>query len=592
MAENAKIIWDFLLNQGFNKIGVSAIMGNLQCESGLLPNNLQNNYNTTFGMSDEIYTTSVDNGSYTNFVHDSAGYGLAQWTYWSRKQNLLNYAKSKGKSIGDLNTQLEFLVKELKESFPSLFTLLKNATSIASATSQFMIKYEMPADQSASAQQVRINSAQLIYNQFINTTTDTNTEAESVLGQLASSNILLRQGATGTNVKILQEALIKLGYSCGPDGADGDFGINTYKAVVSFQKAEKIEVDGIAGPDTFAHLSKAIKNNAEPAEEVIYLQFGSKGDKVKELQEKLISLGYSCGPDGADGDFGLNTRSALIKFQADNDLSQTGIADNKVFEKFNSATSKAPETSSDAIKKLLEIAQSQLGYHEKASNNYLDDFTANSGSANWTKYARDLNEAGYYNGDKNGYAWCDLFVDWCFYMLANKDAYLAQKVECQTGDGGAGCLYSAQYYRNQNRYSSTPNVGDQVFFGPTGAEYHTGIVEKVFDNYIVTIEGNIMDQVLRQKYTIGESSINGYGHPKYELLSVASTPSNTQSTIQGQGKKVRITADVLNIRHEAGTQYDAVGVYVKDTICELSEIRDGWGKTNRGWICLDYVQEV
>jgi len=55
---------------------------------------------------------------------------------------------------------------------------------------------------------------------------------------------------------------------------------------------------------------------------------------------------------------------------------------------------------------------------------------------------------------------------------------------------------------------------------------------------------------------------------------------------------VRITADVLNIRREAGTQYDAVGVYVKDTICELSEIRGGWGKTNRGWICLDYVQEV
>lgn len=589
MAENAKIIWDFLLNQGFNKIGVSAIMGNLQCESGFLPNNLQNSYNNAFNMTDEVYTSSVDNGSYTNFVHDSAGYGLAQWTYWSRKQGLLNYAKSKGKSVGDLNTQLEFLVKELKESFPSLFTLLKNATSITSATSQFMVKYEMPADQSASAQQIRINSAQLIYNQYVNTTTDINTEAESVLDQLASSNILLKQGSTGTNVKILQEALIKLGYSCGPDGADGDFGINTYKAVVSFQKQEKIEVDGIAGPDTFAHLSKAIKNNAQPAEEAIYLQYGSKGDKVKELQQKLIALGYSCGPDGADGDFGLNTRSALIKFQADNGLSQTGIATNEVFEKFNNATSKAPETSSDTIQKLLEIAQSQLGYHEKASNAYLDDFTTNSGSNNWTKYARDLNEAGYYNGDKNGYAWCDLFVDWCFYILTNKDADLAQKIECQTGDGGAGCLYSAQYYRNQNRYFSTPNVGDQVFFGPTGAEYHTGIVEKVFDDYIVTIEGNIMDQVLRQKYTIGESSINGYGHPKYELLKSA---SSAQSASQEQGKRVRITADVLNIRREAGTQYDAVGVYVKDTICELSEIRNGWGKTNRGWICLDYVQEV
>ena len=55
MADNSKFIWDFLLNQGFNKIGVSAIMGNLQCESGFLPNNLQNTYNNSFNMSDDEY---------------------------------------------------------------------------------------------------------------------------------------------------------------------------------------------------------------------------------------------------------------------------------------------------------------------------------------------------------------------------------------------------------------------------------------------------------------------------------------------------------------------------------------------------------
>lgn len=67
------------------------------------------------GYNDATYTAAVDNGTYTNFVKDSAGYGLAQWTYWSRKQAMLAFHQSKNKSIGDLQTQLEFLIKELSD---------------------------------------------------------------------------------------------------------------------------------------------------------------------------------------------------------------------------------------------------------------------------------------------------------------------------------------------------------------------------------------------------------------------------------------------------------------------------------------------
>ena len=62
----------------------------------------------------------MDNGSYDNFIKDSAGYGLAQWTYWSRKQALLEFAKAEGKSIGDLSLQLDFIWKELSESYSGL----------------------------------------------------------------------------------------------------------------------------------------------------------------------------------------------------------------------------------------------------------------------------------------------------------------------------------------------------------------------------------------------------------------------------------------------------------------------------------------
>ena len=71
--------------------------------------------------------------------------------------------------------------------------------------------------------------------------------------------------------------------------------------------------------------------------------------------------------------------------------------------------------SSNYLSKVLKIAEAEVGYLEKASNSQLDSKTANAGSANYTKYARDLdNISGFYNGKKNGYPWCDVFIDWCF----------------------------------------------------------------------------------------------------------------------------------------------------------------------------------
>ena len=71
--------------------------------------------------------------------------------------------------------------------------------------------------------------------------------------------------------------------------------------------------------------------------------------------------------------------------------------------------------------KVIKIALAEVGYREKASNAFLDDPQANAGSGNWTKYARDLAAAGYYNGSKNGYAWCECFVDWCFFKAFGPD---------------------------------------------------------------------------------------------------------------------------------------------------------------------------
>ena len=86
----------------------------------------------------------MDSGRYTNFVHDKAGYGLAQWTYWSRKQALLAFCKAAGASVGDLDTQLRFLMKELSESFKSVLGLLMTTTSVREASDAVLLQFERP----------------------------------------------------------------------------------------------------------------------------------------------------------------------------------------------------------------------------------------------------------------------------------------------------------------------------------------------------------------------------------------------------------------------------------------------------------------
>lgn len=164
-----KAIWTFLMDKLGNAYGVAGLMGNLYAESALNPTNLQNSYEKKLGYSDESYTSAVDNGSYINFVHDSAGYGLAQWTYWSRKQNLLQYAQSKKMSIGSLTVQLEFLYKELSESYKSVLNTLKTAKNIRTASDAVLTKFEKPANMGTSVQEKRASYGQKYYDKYAST---------------------------------------------------------------------------------------------------------------------------------------------------------------------------------------------------------------------------------------------------------------------------------------------------------------------------------------------------------------------------------------------------------------------------------------
>lgn len=250
---------------------------------------------------------------------------------------------------------------------------------------------------------------------------------------------------------------------------------------------------------------------------------------------------------------------------------------------------------------VIAVAIGELGYFEKASNSQLDDKTANRGSANWTKYARDFDEKypKWYNGKKNGNEWCDMFVDWCF--LTAFGYADALRLLCQPERScGAGCTWSARYYKEKGQFfTSNPKMGDQIFFGTSIDNCtHTGLVEKVDASKVYTIEGNTDNQSARRSYALNNSRIVGYGRPKYAGVGTTTpaTPAKpsagSQTTIadykigdvvQFTGKKHYVSSQASNgVSCKAGKA--KVTSIAKGAKHPYHLVNQGGGCTVYGWV--------
>ena len=201
------------------------------------------------------------------------------------------------------------------------------------------------------------------------------------------------------------------------------------------------------------------------------------------------------------------------------------------------------------VEQLLSVAGAEVGYLEKASSSRLDSPTENAGNANFTKYARDLDRLKFYNGPKNGFAWCAVFVDWCFVRAFGQETALKMTGQ-SLGGYGAGCAESVRYYKAMGRfYRYNPQAGDQIFFaGAKGGMAHTGLVERVSGGTVYTIEGNTSGAsgvvangggVCRKSYPLSYSRIAGYGRPKFEIVEETMTGKEIYEALQGYLKTMR-----------------------------------------------------
>lgn len=240
-SSNESLIYNWLVkNSGLNTAAIAGILANLNAESGFKSTNLQQTYEKKLGYTDATYTAAVDDGSYTNFIKDSAGYGLVQWTYWSRKQGLLEYAKSKKASIGDYIMQLEYMLKELKNYSKVWKTLTSTANTEAGAYECGRIicyDFEAPAARETS-QVTRGNSAKEYFKKYTKSTA-TETPAPTPVAPTTAKTYVLKTKVKGYNnaadAKAKKNAKTTLAagtyyiYNKYPNGYNGMMNITTDK---------------------------------------------------------------------------------------------------------------------------------------------------------------------------------------------------------------------------------------------------------------------------------------------------------------------------------------------------------------------------
>lgn len=262
--------------------------------------------------------------------------------------------------------------------------------------------------------------------------------------------------------------------------------------------------------------------------------------------------------------------------------------------------------------KVIQVALNEVGYLEKASMSQLDDKTANAGNANITKYARDLDAIGFFNGRKQRVAWCAVWVCWCTVQAYGVE--MAKKLLClpakASDNCAAGCRYAMNYFKSKGQFhTSNPQVGDQIFFYSKTKQSisHTGLVYRVDSTKVYTVEGNTSGAsgvvangggVCQKSYYLDYDSIVGYGRPQYDMANdtqtaekPTQTPTQAQTTASGvmtmdtlrngsKGTQVKVLQYLLNMNgYNAGT---VDGIFGANTLKAVKAYQKDKGLTVDG----------
>ena len=210
-----------------------------------------------------------------------------------------------------------------------------------------------------------------------------------------------------------------------------------------------------------------------------------------------------------------------------------------------------------AREKVLSEAKKWVGYLEKNSDYKLDDYTANAGSGNYTRFAREYCNLGFGSyGVYQAQPWCAMAVTVIFYEALG----YAQASKIITGY--AYCPYGVQHWKDRGRWHArsgyTPQKGDVIFFHNGAESTHTGIVYDVSDGRVYTYEGNTSDgntvianggEFCAKSYSLSNSRILGYGNPDWESIEEEMTMTQYEE----------LKAEITALKEENQKLKDAIG---------------------------------
>ncbi len=266
----------------------------------------------------------------------------------------------------------------------------------------------------------------------------------------------------------------------------------------------------------------------------------------------------------------------------------SGNVDMDVFYKDYAGASEKEDTmtKTEAINRVIGVAEEENGYLEKKSNANLDSKTANAGSNNYTKYWRDIKPS------YQGQPWCAVFVSWCFMKAFGQAA--AKKLLKHwpyTYCPKLGSLFTKH---------ANPEVGDVVIFYRNGTFAHTGIVIKVQGDRFWTIEGNTSGAsgiiangggVCEKSYYNSKLPGTKFCRPDWSIVASvnnsadkpAETPNTGSGTSLSKAPKWvgEVTASELNVRTWAGTDNPNIKSWPKLAkgnlvdVCDTVSARDG-----------------
>lgn len=225
-------------------------------------------------------------------------------------------------------------------------------------------------------------------------------------------------------------------------------------------------------------------------------------------------------------------------------------------------------TIAEAKAKLVSVALGEVGYVEGANN--------------WNKYSAEMNTVNAYGWNVQNQPYCDIFADWCYYKAFGLD--IAAKLTYQPKGGfSALCSASANYYKANDAWFSTPSVGDQVFFNVSGGINHTGIVVAVTGGVVTCVEGNSSDAVRKNNYNLGTSYIAGFGRPNWDIFTsnVPTTPVADENTSTPAPKQPKQELCCIEIQLPV-IQYGDASMWVK--LMQTALIGRGF---NCGWYGAD-----